>query len=37
MNSNNFAGHLIAGAGRTNVMHLSTLDYEKWDELKKET
>lgn len=25
--------NLIAGDGRTNVMHLNTLDYERWDEV----
>lgn len=30
------AGHLITGDGRTNVMHLNTLDYDRWDELIKE-
>lgn len=28
--------NLIAGDGRTNVMHLNTLDYERWDEVTKE-
>ena len=28
--------NLIAGDGRTNVMHLNTLDYERWDEVVKE-
>ena len=27
--------NLIAGDGRTNVMHLNTLDYEKWNEVTK--
>lgn len=28
--------NLIAGDGRTNVMHLNTLDYERWDDLTKD-
>lgn len=28
--------NLIAGDGRTNVMHLNTLDYERWDDVTKE-
>lgn len=28
--------NLIAGDGRTNVMHLNTLDYERWDEVTKD-
>ena len=28
--------NLIAGDGKTNVMHLNTLDYERWDEVIKE-
>ncbi len=28
--------NLIAGDGRTNVMHLNTLDYERWDEAMTE-
>lgn len=28
--------NLIAGDGRTNVMHLNTLDYERWDDLIKD-
>lgn len=28
--------NLIAGDGRTNVMHLNTLDYERWDEVTAE-
>lgn len=28
--------NLIAGDGRTNVMHLNTLDYERWEEMTKE-
>lgn len=28
--------NLIAGDGQTNVLHLNTLDYTKWDEIAKE-
>lgn len=28
--------NLIAGDGQTNVLHLNTLDYERWDEVMKE-
>lgn len=28
--------NLIAGDGRTNVMHLNTLDYDRWDEVTKD-
>lgn len=28
--------NLIAGDGRTNVMHLNTLDYERWDDFTKD-
>lgn len=28
--------NLIAGDGQTNVMHLNTLDYERWDEVQKD-
>lgn len=28
--------NLIAGDGQTNVMHLNTLDYERWDEFVKD-
>lgn len=28
--------NLIAGDGRTNVMHLNTLDYDRWDEVTKQ-
>lgn len=28
--------NLIAGDGKTNVLHLNTLDYERWDEVTKE-
>jgi type I restriction enzyme M protein len=28
--------NLIAGDGQTNVMHLNTLDYERWDETMKD-
>ncbi|HIU10520.1 MAG TPA: N-6 DNA methylase [Candidatus Avidehalobacter gallistercoris] len=28
--------NLIAGDGRTNVMHLNTLDYERWDDVTKD-
>ncbi len=28
--------NLIAGDGQTNVLHLNTLDYERWDEVTKE-
>ena len=28
--------NLIAGDGQTNVMHLNTLDYERWDEMQKD-
>lgn len=28
--------NLIAGDGRTNVMHLNTLDYERWDDTTKD-
>lgn len=28
--------NLIAGDGRTNVMHLNTLDYERWDDITKD-
>lgn len=28
--------NLIAGDGRTNVMHLNTLDYERWENVTKE-
>mgnify|MGYP000907243485 CR=1 FL=1 len=28
--------NLIAGDGRTNVMHLNTLDYEQWDSVTRE-
>lgn len=28
--------NLIAGDGQTNVMHLNTLDYERWDEMVKD-
>lgn len=28
--------NLIAGDGRTNVIHLNTLDYERWDDVTKE-
>ncbi len=28
--------NLIAGDGQTNVLHLNTLDYERWDETQKE-
>jgi type I restriction enzyme M protein len=28
--------NLIAGDGQTNVLHLSTLDYSKWDERAKQ-
>lgn len=28
--------NLIAGDGRTNVMHLNTLDYERWESVTKE-
>ena len=28
--------NLIAGDGRTNVMHLNTLDYERWDDVTKQ-
>lgn len=28
--------NLIAGDGQTNVMHLNTLDYERWDETTKQ-
>ena len=28
--------NLIAGDGRTNVMHLNTLDYERWEDITKE-
>lgn len=28
--------NLIAGDGRTNVMHLNTLDYERWDDVIKD-
>jgi len=28
--------NLIAGDGRTNVMHLNTLDYERWDDVVKD-
>lgn len=28
--------NLIAGDGRTNVMHLNTLDYERWDGITKD-
>lgn len=28
--------NLIAGDGQTNVMHLNTLDYERWDETQKD-
>lgn len=28
--------NLIAGDGRTNVMHLNTLDYDRWDDFTKD-
>jgi len=28
--------NLIAGDGQTNVLHLNTLDYDRWDEIQKE-
>jgi type I restriction enzyme M protein len=28
--------NLIAGDGQTNIMHLNTLDYERWDEMQKD-
>ncbi len=28
--------NLIAGDGRTNVMHLNTLDYDRWDDITKD-
>lgn len=28
--------NLIAGDGQTNVMHLNTLDYERWEETVKD-
>ncbi|WP_190810346.1 N-6 DNA methylase [Flagellimonas sp. S3867] len=28
--------NLIAGDGETNVLHMNTLDYDRWNELKKE-
>jgi type I restriction enzyme M protein len=28
--------NLIAGDGQTNVLHLNTLDWERWDETTKD-